>query len=704
MGIYNLNPRRVVWFSPNEPSNKYDIWLSRNAHLDENGEPTTDSNSQRDCDYIFKIYDCGKWNPIVGFNTTAANKINTVASADGYQENHVPLFGNPDNSPDELVDGGTIGDVLYHHMTESDWEHIIESGGLGTAITEYSTENPFHLGYAGHQIVGGIWADRFTMSYNDTSAVNKTYLAQAKYKYQQTASDYNLYVHARDIMLTIQHYTEDHGDEPGFPSIIPPNIIPEQDVPTILYNWFVHSRSIKKDWNPQQSQSSADKPHFSIWGANNPQNAGKLLRMRPDAATWEQTITGPYSEDNNILDWVSPDDLFDDYHYELPLASLRDRGGIRAGIHSNPGLSYTYLAECKLNPLQPEVGHEYSAEALFIDVRDVKQALDNWYANNDSTVWDLNIGSGYGINTIKLQTYNPNTGVTSDRYTHILDGYTNSTKQGLFCRTKYYENGNAFGNHQGLEWVEAQTIVEEGLGIGTGNAGYLYYNGSDFYLDSGTGGGGGGSVDLPPYLQRNNCNIQGEKIIYVPREGTGGNTKYLNGYGEWSTPPNTTYNDFSGSTHGLVPASTAASQNKYLKGDGTWGTPSVNANFNINLATSFTSDGDFILNNLQLSSHSTENPISTQLGEWNYYNINGGNKTSQFTFSNTHNSGNAIYIRFYTGLHSVSINTDADIIFSNEVMSSSRRQFAANSSYLITIQFGIIKIEKITVNSNSSDS
>jgi len=215
MGIYNLNPRRVVWFSPNEPSNKYDIWLSRNAHLDENGEPTTDSNSQRDCDYIFKIYDCGKWNPIVGFNTTAANKINTVASADGYQENHVPLFGNPDNSPDELVDGGTIGDVIYEHMTTSDWEHILENGGLGTAITKYSTENPFHLGYAGHQIVGGIWADRFTLSYNDTSAVNKTYLAQAKYKYQQTASDYNLYVHAKDIISAVNTYTTDNPSEPG---------------------------------------------------------------------------------------------------------------------------------------------------------------------------------------------------------------------------------------------------------------------------------------------------------------------------------------------------------------------------------------------------------------------------------------------------------------------------------------------------------
>lgn len=147
MGIYNLNPRRVVWFSPNEPSNKYDIWLSRNAHLDKNGEPTTDSNSQRDCDYIFKIYDCGQWNPIVGFNSTTAHKIDTVKdvtystthngqtiTSTGYSEFHVPLFTNPSHSPSELFDGGSVGEVILEYVSEEDWVNIFEGDAFTNAF------------------------------------------------------------------------------------------------------------------------------------------------------------------------------------------------------------------------------------------------------------------------------------------------------------------------------------------------------------------------------------------------------------------------------------------------------------------------------------------------------------------------------------------------------------------------------------------
>ena len=124
MAINNLNPRRVVWFSPNEPSNKYDIWLSRNAHYNENGEPTTDSNSQRDCDYIFKIYDCGKWNPIVGFNTTAANKIDIVEGNTLY---HPAIFTG--ENPNDLYDAGTLGSILSdpNFVTEQEWHNVFNS-------------------------------------------------------------------------------------------------------------------------------------------------------------------------------------------------------------------------------------------------------------------------------------------------------------------------------------------------------------------------------------------------------------------------------------------------------------------------------------------------------------------------------------------------------------------------------------------------
>jgi hypothetical protein len=59
-------------------------------------------------------------------------------------------------------------------------------------------------------------------------------------------------------------------------------------------------------------------------------------------------------------------------------------------------------------------------------------------------------------------------------------------------------------------------------------------------------------------------------------QGTNDATKFLNGAGGWTTPTDTTYNDFGGSAHGLVPASTSETQGKFLKGDGSWGTPTDN--------------------------------------------------------------------------------------------------------------------------------
>lgn len=222
MAINNLNPRRTVWFSPHEPSNKYDIWLSKNAHLDENGEPTTDSNAQRDCDYIFKIYDCGQWNPIVGFNSTAKYKINTVASVEyqyiynntsytstGIQQFHLPLFRGPEDSPAELFDAGELGDALNKFVTDEQWGTIYDSH-LKTVIEQY----PFNLWPAASSTLGGVWADRFAISHSDTSTASKTWMAQCKYKYN-APNNYNLYIHAKDIISAINTYTTDNPLEPG---------------------------------------------------------------------------------------------------------------------------------------------------------------------------------------------------------------------------------------------------------------------------------------------------------------------------------------------------------------------------------------------------------------------------------------------------------------------------------------------------------
>lgn len=706
------NVRRVINYTNHEPVNKYDLWLSENLRYNEYGELEYDNNGQPACDLILKIFRNGQWEPIVGYNTAAGNKINIVSGVTyaptgrtGYGLNHLPLFRSPSDSPDELFDAGTLGQALVTYVTSSDWQTIIEEGGLGNAIT-YQLGNSININHAEDNVLGGIFAARYNGNYADSNISDNTFLTQCKYKYG-VPSDYHLYVHAKDIMTAIHDYTYEHGDDPNLPNILPPNIGGNITVdPSVLYRSFYNSPTILKGWT--DDQNTAQKPRFELAGARTPQNRGKLLMLKSADDPFWSNGTNEYDEASNAnaLNWVSPQDLFGEYSYELPLASVGALGGIRASAHVNFPVPHT--VECKLGTnLSFAQNAQYKKQALHIDVKDVKEALDEWYAENDSTEWDLNLKASYGI-VVRKETFTDDDNNQIVSYTHSLSNYGQFTQEGLYCRTKFYDQATpgvqnrdySYNDTHGLEWVSAQTIIEDGLGISSGT-GYLYYNGSVFVLDSGTGGGGGGTTYYP--LGLSNYTSPGNYLVGVSSGGTGGATKFLNGQGGWTEPVGTTYSDFAGSTHGLVPASSASSQSKFLKGDGTWGIPSVEADFEIALNTSIEDDADFTLDDTLLTSNSASNPVNERLSEWNYYNIDGDNKTVQFTFVNTHVSGNAIYIRFNTGPQSVRINTDADIILSNFSDQLSRIQLEASSSYLITIQFGVIKFEKIINFSNNNN-
>jgi len=50
-------------------------------------------------------------------------------------------------------------------------------------------------------------------------------------------------------MQTIHDYTEEHGDDQGFPNILPPNIGGNITVdPIVLYRSFYNSPTILKGW------------------------------------------------------------------------------------------------------------------------------------------------------------------------------------------------------------------------------------------------------------------------------------------------------------------------------------------------------------------------------------------------------------------------------------------------------------------------
>ena len=219
--LNNANPRRMVWFSQNAPQSKTDLWLSYNLHYEDisdevtNDEPGTviDNPNQRNCDLVLKAWDCGQWVPIVGYNTTSVNKINTVKNAEPYvlidrhgnsytspsgiTEGHLPLFRKPADSPSELFDGGSVGDVLLHFVNKNDWTQIINNGGLGVAISSGVT---IDIRRANATELGGIWARPF-------STVNASgEYAEAKFKTSQAGTDDKLYVYGGDIVSAINNY------------------------------------------------------------------------------------------------------------------------------------------------------------------------------------------------------------------------------------------------------------------------------------------------------------------------------------------------------------------------------------------------------------------------------------------------------------------------------------------------------------------
>lgn len=72
----------------------------------------------------------------------------------------------------------------------------------------------------------------------------------------------------------------------------------------------------------------------------------------------------------------------------------------------------------------------------------------------------------------------------------------------------------------------------------------------------------------------------GSGLVPAPTKGNEG--KYLKADGTWGTPTNTTYSDMKGATttaagtHGLAPAPAAGAANRYLRSDGTWSVPPDN--------------------------------------------------------------------------------------------------------------------------------
>jgi hypothetical protein len=102
------------------------------------------------------------------------------------------LFTKPECSPAELFDAGTIGEAILEYVTEEEWKNIFEGDSFNnsfkyyfkTIINEGDTNiiNEL-LKPAGHEYLGGIWADEFQVedmfpegqNYHSQSDINNSY-------------------------------------------------------------------------------------------------------------------------------------------------------------------------------------------------------------------------------------------------------------------------------------------------------------------------------------------------------------------------------------------------------------------------------------------------------------------------------------------------------------------------------------------------
>ena len=168
---------------------------------------------------ILKIYKNGHWVPVVGYNTAAENKINTVANAAAYTYTHnntqhtvngitqfdLPLFRASADSPNELFDAGTLGYSINEYVTTEEWQNIFNNPNFYNAWN--ITSNHLNIARASSNKLGGIWANYFSTI--DGAAAE---YVEPKFKTSQAnQGDNKLYSYAGDIISAINAYSNNHS-------------------------------------------------------------------------------------------------------------------------------------------------------------------------------------------------------------------------------------------------------------------------------------------------------------------------------------------------------------------------------------------------------------------------------------------------------------------------------------------------------------
>lgn len=312
--INNMNPRRMIWFNQNAPKNKTDLWLSYNRHYEDtsddettDAQQTTDNPSQRNCDLILKAWDCGRWIPIVGFNTTAANKIDIVEGNTLY---HPAIFTG--ENPNDLYDAGTLGSLLSNpnFVTEQEWHDVFNSsnydwgdifgdtnwfGDLTWSIIQGGSSS-YHLPWATTTQCGGILSDIHPNIESQREAGVQVRFAPQNTNLYDVAYNglripqHHLAITGKQLIYAINEEFSNHPETPG----ITINI---QELVEALEGVFKNSSSI--GFNATFGQATDPNVYTHIWGVGS-SNAGRFLRIKNP---YPSEGTG-WAQNNHAMEWV----------------------------------------------------------------------------------------------------------------------------------------------------------------------------------------------------------------------------------------------------------------------------------------------------------------------------------------------------------------------------------------------------------------
>lgn len=689
----NSESRRAINYSQQEPiNNKYDLWLSENLRYNSEGQQVYDSPGQPACDLILKIYKDGDWKPIAGLNTEhiVANKINIVNGVnytyissndntqhtnDGFQQNHLPLFRNPQDSPNELFDAGTLGEAIYGFVNESEWKNIFEGDAFSNSFEKYF-ENIVNEGDIDINILlkpaeenklGGIWADEFSIenmfpnseahdSHSQTE-INDSYnwIAQAKYKLNHGTSDYNLYVSAKDIIGAINHYQIENPDAPG--------IQPGDDFEL----WLADTErigGIKAEQDPNTSDDCRNIPIVlagptvgSVWGLDFG-TPGRRYLGDSDYNTEYLYLPGWA-----LMEWMK-NPYFDQQNTQLFITGWK---GVDTQLRENSDLIWVGLSG-----VTPE------NTGKFCTVQ-----LDNTDPSGASIEW---------VNLPEIETYDLLESGSSALGKYVVKG---GGKVGEYLDYEGNWTQPVGTEYEGSEFIRINQNhigIRPNDGIDTRKTYICSHNGELSWdvIDTGTqyqagvgikfGNGNSINIDITE------ADTQGQVLSY---DGNGGV--------EWKDVSYTSGNVIEITNNNTIQISSDNAENGDIiicdSGSVKWGAvpnPVINSvdiddnndNLTLNGFTLRNTSNNIIVDDVPTQS-------SYEISTWTYYSLD---NFKSFTIENAPDAREPIYIRIEdaTGLA-----CNCDHIDPQDILTSQ------SGAVLITLQFGIAKFEQITTPQSS---